>query len=119
MKKYYLVLLFFFFCSRVCANQSIIDEQLYYAFLKEVKCVTCQNQSVADSYAPMALIMRKEIRSQLEQGKSTIEIKQMLVERYGESVFFAPKINSKHLFIWLMPMAILILGGIGFKRLLK
>lgn len=119
MKKYYLFLIFLFLSSKVWANQATIDEQLYYAFLKEVKCVTCQNQSVADSYAPMALTMRKEIRHQLEQGKSTIEIKQMLVERYGESVFFAPKINSKHLFIWLMPIAILILGGIGFKRLLK
>lgn len=119
MKKYYLILIFCFFCSKIWANQNIVDEQLYYAFLKEVKCVTCQNQSVADSYAPMALTMRKEIRHQFEQGKSGIEIKEMLVERYGESVFFAPKINSKHLFVWLMPIVILILGGIGFKRLLK
>lgn len=119
MKKYYLASLFLFFCSKMWAYQNIIDEQQYYAFLKEVKCVTCQNQSVADSYAPMALIMRKEIRHQLEQGKSTAEVKQLLVERYGESVFFAPKVNSKHLFIWIMPVVILILGGIGFKRLLK
>ena len=119
MKKYCLILVFSFLCSEALANQTVVDEQLYYAFLKEVKCVTCQNQSVADSYAPMALIMRKEIRHQFEQGKSTVEVKQLLTERYGESVFFAPKINSKHLFVWLMPIAILILGGIGFKRLLK
>lgn len=119
MKKYGLILIFFFFCPRVLAHKAIIDEQFYYTFLKEVKCVTCQNQSVADSYAPMALTMRKEIRHQFEQGKSSVEIKEMLVERYGESVFFAPKFNSKHWFVWLMPMIILILGGIGFKRLLK
>lgn len=119
MKKYYLILIFCFFGSSIWANPTTVNEQLYYAFLKEVKCVTCQNQSVADSYAPMALTMRKEIRHQFEQGKSDIEIKEMLVERYGESVFFAPKINSKHLFVWLMPIVILILGGIGFKRLLK
>lgn len=119
MKKYYLVFIFIFFNLKAWGSQAVVDEQLYYAFLKEVKCVTCQNQSVADSYAPMALIMRKEIHNQFEQGKSAVEIKQLLVERYGESVFFAPKINSRHLFIWLMPIVILILGGIGFKRLLK
>jgi cytochrome c-type biogenesis protein CcmH len=116
MKKYYLLILFLFFSSSVCAQ---VNEQEYYGFIKQVKCVTCQNQSVADSYAPMALTMRKEIYAQFEQGKTQDDIKQLLVQRYGESVFFAPEFKSKHIYIWLMPIFILLAGGFGLKRLLK
>lgn len=107
-----------FYCVSVFASETV-NEQEYYAFLKQVKCVTCQNQSVADSYAPMALVMRKEIWHQFEVGKNQQDIKQMLIQRYGESIFFAPELKSKHIFIWIMPLIVLILGAFGFKRLLK
>ncbi len=118
MKKLVIFFLILFFTASVVATEAV-NEQDYYAFLKQVKCVTCQNQSVADSYAPMALVMRKEIWHQFEKGKTQQEIKQVLVQRYGESIFFAPELKSKHIFIWVMPLLVLILGGFGLKRLLK
>lgn len=117
-KKSYLFIIALFFMPLVFAGVQV-DEQDYYHFIKQVKCVTCQNQSVADSYAPMAMIMRKEIYAQLEKGHTQEEIKQLLVQRYGESVFFAPEVNSKHFFIWCMPVLIFIFGVFGLKRLLK
>jgi cytochrome c-type biogenesis protein CcmH len=116
MSKTKLIILILFFSFSVFAE---VDEQDYYAFIKKVKCVTCQNQSVADSYAPMALIMRKEIYQQFDQGKSQLEIRALLAERYGESIFFAPEVKSKHFIIWFMPVLILILGAFGLKRLLN
>lgn len=103
MKKYFLIIILLFSQAVFSAE---VNEQEYYTFLKQVKCVTCQNQSVGDSYAPMALVMRKEIYAQFEQGKTQEDVKLLLTQLYGESVFFAPKFNSKHIFIWLMPIVI-------------
>ena len=119
MKIVYLVTLTLFFFTLPAVSAEQVNEQAYYHFIKKVKCVTCQNQSVADSYAPMALIMRKEIYQQFEQGKTQQDIKLLLTQRYGESVFFAPEFNSKHIFVWLMPFVVLLLGALGLKRLLK
>jgi cytochrome c-type biogenesis protein CcmH len=116
MSKYKLIF-FILFLAQTAFGE--VNEQDYYAFIKKVKCVTCQNQSVADSYAPMALIMRKEIYQQFDQGKTQAEIKKLLAQRYGESIFFAPEVRSKHFFIWLMPVVVLILGAFGLKGLLK
>ena len=116
MSKYKLFYLILFVTLSAFAE---VNEQDYYGFIKKVKCVTCQNQSVADSYAPMAKILRKEIYQQFDQGKSQHEIKALLVKRYGESIFFAPEVKSKHFFIWFMPVLILMLGAFGLKRLLK
>lgn len=118
MKKYLRVLSCVLFIFHLSALGQV-NEQEYYDLIKQVKCVTCQSQSVADSYAPMALIMRKEIYHQFELGKNADQIKLMLVERYGESVLFAPEFKSKHFFIWLLPILLFIVGIFGFKRLLK
>lgn len=123
MKINYVILFFLFFHSSIClaelSKKNNVEEAEYYAFIKQVKCVTCQNQSVADSYAPMALIMRREIYHQFEQGKNEKEIKLLLIQRYGEAIFFAPEFKSKHIFIWLMPAFIGILGLLGLKRLIR
>lgn len=70
---------------------------------KEIRCVVCQNQSIADSTAPLARDLRKKIYVLMRQGQSNKEIKKYLVNRYGEFILLRPPVNSTTLFLWLFP----------------
>lgn len=79
---------------------------------KELRCVQCQSETLADSRAPLAVDMRREIRRLLRAGKSDEEIKQFLVARYGEFVLFRPPVKVTTLPLWLGPFVLLVLGAL-------
>lgn len=76
----------------------------------EIRCVTCQNQSIAESNAPIANDLRRKIHAQLLAGKSSNEIKQYLVTRYGDSILFSPPFNQRTAVLWLSPFILLIIA---------
>jgi cytochrome c-type biogenesis protein CcmH len=86
-----------------------IDEQTQ-NIAKELRCVVCQNLSVADSPSEMAQQMRGVVREQLEAGKTPQEVKDFFVSKYGDWVLLAPKTRGFSLLLWLLPFVVLALG---------
>ena len=77
---------------------------------EELRCPKCQNQNIADSNAPIAADLRKQLHSQLHEGKSDQEIVEYMVNRYGEFVLYRPRMNSVTLVLWLAPAILLVLA---------
>ena len=88
------------------------EEQRFHDLTVELRCVMCQNQSLADSDAPIAHDLRQEVFNLMRAGRSDAEIKTFLVERYGEFVLYRPRFGGGTLLLWLGPMLVL-LGGIA------
>lgn len=85
--------------------------------MHELRCLVCQGQSIADSDAPLAGDMRHEVRSKIAEGQSPAEIRSWLVARYGNWVTYDPPLDAATLFLWLGPLAFLLLGGwLAFGR---
>lgn len=80
---------------------------------REIRCVVCQSQSIADSDADIAKELRVLIREQIAAGKSDDEIRDYLAARYGDFVLFDPPFKASTFALWVGPFAILILAGIG------
>jgi cytochrome c-type biogenesis protein CcmH len=82
----------------------------------ELRCLVCQNQSIADSNAPLAVDLRNQIREQLSQGRSEREIRTYMVERYGDFVLYRPPVKSSTLLLWLGPLLLLAIGMVLLCR---
>ncbi len=76
----------------------------------ELRCLVCQNQNIADSNAGLAVDLRKQIIEQIHDGKSNADIKQYMVERYGEFILYDPPFNMSNATLWLAPFLLLLLG---------
>ena len=79
---------------------------------EELRCLVCQNQSLADSSAPLAEDLRREVRQLAVAGKSDDEIKQYLVARYGDFVLYRPPVKSTTWLLWFGPFVLLAAGGV-------
>ena len=79
---------------------------------KEIRCVVCQSQSVADSDADIARELRVLIREQIAAGKSDQDIRDYLVARYGDFVLFDPPFKAATYVLWIGPFAVLVLAGL-------
>lgn len=78
---------------------------------EELRCLVCQNQSLADSNAPLAEDLRREVHGLAAAGKSDDEIKAFLVARYGDFVLYRPPVKSTTWLLWFGPLVLLIVGG--------
>lgn len=89
------------------------EEARFRALAAELRCVMCQNQSLADSSAPIAHDLRQEVFELMQAGKSDDEIKQFLTERYSEFVLYKPPVQARTFVIWFGPLLVLLAGGIA------
>ncbi len=76
----------------------------------ELRCMTCQNQSIYESEADFSNDIKKIVRIKIKEGKSDKEIKKFLSDRYGEYILFKPLFDYKNLFLWLFPFIMLVFG---------
>jgi len=76
----------------------------------ELRCLQCQNQTLADSNAPLAVDLRQQIRELLAKGESDEQVKQYLVARYGDFVLYRPPLKSNTLLLWFGPAVVLLVG---------
>ena len=106
-----LVLLLLPFTARADTAQ---DEARARALYREVRCVACQSQDIADSDAAIAADMRREIREDIAQGRTDEEIRAGLSARYGDYVLFRPRFSPGNLLLWGLPPLVLIGGIAGF-----
>lgn len=86
---------------------------------EELRCLVCQNQTIADSNAELAVDLRSQIREQIAQGKSDRQIMDYMVERYGDFVLYRPPLKGTTLFLWFGPPVLLLLGLVFLLRYLK
>jgi cytochrome c-type biogenesis protein CcmH len=86
---------------------------------KELRCLVCQNESIADSNVELASDLRRQVREMLVDGKSDDAIFRFMTDRYGEFARFAPPLTPKTALIWGAPFAILILGVIVIYRIVR
>lgn len=86
------------------------ERQRYRTLVEELRCPKCQNQNIADSNAPIAMDLRREIFRMLEEGKSDEQIVDFLVDRYGDFVRYKPPVDARTLVLWYGPVVLLVFG---------
>ena len=102
------ILGFMFFTFKIYALETI-DERVKKLTL-ELRCMTCQNQSIYDSDAEFSNDIKKIVKQKLQEGESEKDIKKFLAERYGEYILFRPLMNYNNFFLWSFPFILLIIG---------
>lgn len=90
--------------------ESELQEKRFRALAEELRCTVCQNQSLADSDAPLARDLREELFGMLQNGRSDQEIRNFMVERYGNYVLYRPPVAGHTLLLWGGPIVLLIIG---------
>lgn len=99
------------------ANPS--EERRFLELTKELRCLVCQNQSLADSKAGLADDLRKQAFRLLQEGKSDPEILDFLVQRYGEFVLYKPRMKRETYVLWFAPAGLLLLGALALLVLIR
>jgi cytochrome c-type biogenesis protein CcmH len=98
---------------------STVEEKRFHALVAELRCVMCQNQSLADSNAQIAVDLRREVLQLMREGRSDQEVRDFLVARYGEFVLYRPQVEAKTWLLWFGPLLFALLGGVVVWRLLR
>lgn len=93
-------------------GQDPVIERRMMALAEELRCLVCQNQTLADSQADLAADLRQEIRELMQKGQSDEQIKRYLVARYGDFVLYRPPLKDTTWLLWFGP-AVLLVGGLA------
>ena len=108
------VLLLFLLSSAAWAA-SDLDKRTA-ALAEELRCLVCQNQTLAESNAPLAVDLRNQMREQLAKGASENEVREFMVARYGDFVLYKPPFKASTAALWLGPFALLLIGIVLLVR---
>jgi cytochrome c-type biogenesis protein CcmH len=127
MKRIRLLLIFVLFlpCLALAKEARPISddpelEKRVMALSEQLRCLVCQNETLADSHADLAEDLRKEIREQMKAGKSDQEIVAFLTQRYGDFVLYKPPVKSTTYLLWFGPFVLLFAGtGVLYRYLKK
>jgi cytochrome c-type biogenesis protein CcmH len=96
------------------------EEIRFQNLTRELRCLVCQNQNLADSEAPLAGELRRQVFGMMQSGKSDADIKQYLVARYNDFVLYDPPMKPGTLLLWFLPGALVLVGaGVVFNILRK
>ena len=82
----------------------------------ELRCMTCQNQSIHDSDSDFSKNIKTIVKEKFEEGLNEKEIKEFLTKRYGEYILFKPYFNSKNLVLWLFPFILVIISMLALVK---
>ena len=112
MKRHNLtkIILLLLFANLVFAESSVVStqyEERYHSLLNELRCLVCQNQTIAESDADLAKDLRIEVKKMLEKGASDADIIDFMVNRYGDFVLYKPLVKPKTYLLWFGPFIIL------------
>jgi cytochrome c-type biogenesis protein CcmH len=112
-------------CYGLMANEAAplaedpVVEQRLIGISEEMRCLVCQNESLAGSRSDLANDLRAQIRSMIKAGKGDAEIRQYMVDRYGDFVLYRPPVKPTTWLLWLGPFTILVVGIIGLLMYLR
>ena len=96
-----------------------LQEDRFKVLTQELRCLVCQNQNLADSDAQLAHDLRAEVHEMLLAGKTDDEIKQFMVERYGDFVLYRPPMQVNTYLLWLAPLGLLFIGALILRANVK
>lgn len=122
--KYCLFIVFTIFSLNASAIDPITfdSEEQRLSFQKlteELRCLVCQNQNIADSDAPLAQDLRKEVAERLHAGQTERQISDFMVERYGDFVQYSPPLRADTLMLWILPIIVLMIAAFMLIRTIK
>lgn len=95
------------------------EELRFQDLTRQLRCMVCQNESLADSSADLAKDLRQEVFEQMRTGKSDAEIKNYLTARYGDFVLYKPPLRGGTVLLWFGPLLILLIGGFVVARIVR
>ena len=104
--------------ARPLGDDPAVEERLKHLAV-ELRCLVCQNQTLADSNAPLAEDLRREVREMIVKNMNDKEIIDFLVSRYGDFVLYRPPLKSTTTLLWVGPFVLLVGGGIALVVALK
>ena len=113
-KKIIIVFLFLFLPLKVSGTDWEINE-----IFKNLRCLVCQGQSIADSNSDFAQTLKLVVKDQVESGKTEEEIYDFLINKYGEWIVYKPRFSLNNSLLWMLPYLILFFGGIIILNLFK
>ena len=91
----------------------------YSTLTHELRCMQCQNQSLADSQVGLAADLRAEVRDMLLAGKSDDDVRAFMVARYGDFILFRPRFAARTAWLWVAPGVLLLIGLVVFARVVR
>jgi len=117
-------------CAAICAMRpagavdpsELSDPALqarYVVLTHELRCVQCQNETLADSEVDVAADLRRQIRNMLLEGKSDRQILDFMVSRYSEFILFKPRYSARNAWLWLSPVVLLLIGVVVGLRIVR
>ena len=115
--KIKIFLIVFFLCLSFNHNASEpLDENKFH---KNLRCLVCQGQSIADSNSDFAITLKLVVKDLIKKGKTEEEIYDFLSEKYGDWILYNPKLNSGNFLLWSIPYIVLFLGGVIIVYLIR
>jgi len=114
MKRLFIIFLLIMSCSSYAVDYRQLSDpkqqETYETLTRELRCLVCQNQTIADSNAELAADLRRQVYEMLQQGKSRQEIIQFMTDRYGDFVLYKPPFKGKTSILWIAPVVFLLMG---------
>ena len=94
-------------------------QQRYESINRELRCLVCQNQTIADSNATLAQDLRREVRDMIAAGKTDDEIREFMIERYGDFVLYRPRMTAQNFLLWAAPALLLLIAAVALVRVVR
>ena len=101
------------------ATEDPVLERRVQTLSQELRCLVCQNQTIAESHAPLAIDLRNQVRERLKAGASESEVVQFMVDRYGDFVLYKPQVKPLTWPLWFGPFCMLLVALWGLWRYLR
>ena len=106
-KKIIIIFLFLFLPLKVSGTDWEINE-----IFKNLRCLVCQGQSIADSNSDFASTIKLVVQDQIKEGKTKEEIYEFLISKYGEWIVYQPTLNKRNFLLWFLPYLVFLVGGL-------
>jgi cytochrome c-type biogenesis protein CcmH len=109
----------FFAAGQALSQENPDLEKRVMALAEELRCLVCQNQTLADSHAALAIDLKNRIRELLREGKTEREVLDFMVQRYGDFVLYRPPLRATTALLWAGPFILLVVGATGLIAWLR
>jgi cytochrome c-type biogenesis protein CcmH len=125
LQRVFLAAILAFATGSACADEAVptfsdpVVAKREVELAMQLRCLVCQNQSIAESNAGLAADLRKQLREQIAAGKTDAEIVEYMTSRYGDFVLYKPPFKATTLFLWLGPLLLLVIGGFAASRMMR
>ena len=114
MKKIFIILILIFISTKLLAEANTKDK-----ILKNLRCLVCQGQTISDSNADFANIIRSVVDDKIQEGLTEKEIYKFLSEKYGDWILFNPPLKNYSYILWFLPYVLFVLGGAILYLMIK